>query len=286
MSLMQPQPAPDRDPGTCTVMVTVYHKNTPAELSECLESLAGQTRPAEQILIVIDGPVGDRLQQTISDFAAARPETEVVPLRDNHGSGPASRRGLAHVTGTWLARLDADDIAHPQRLEKQLDFLATHPGISVLGTALAEFEGTRTRVAGIRALPENHPEIVKYAKINSPVNHPSCMMRTAAVVDAGGYRDVPKMEDYDLFVRLIARGWRFHNMPDALTYFRMSPDVHSRRTGTDVMASEWTMQKTLVRTGLISPPRAAANLVLRTAYRLLPKKILEHAYATLFRTRD
>ncbi|MBN9643801.1 glycosyltransferase [Corynebacterium mendelii] len=268
---------------TCTVMVTVYHKNTARELTECLDSLAAQTRPAEQILIVIDGPVGGDLHRVIDDFRDHHPETTVVALPDNRGSGPASRQGLDHVTGTWLARLDADDIACPERLATQLEFLARHPGISVLGTALAEFEGDTGHVVGIRRLAENHPDIVRYATINSPVNHPSCMMRTSAVKDVGGYRDVPKMEDYDLFVRLIAGGWRLHNLPEPLTYFRMSPEVHSRRTGTDVMASEWAMQKTLVDSGLIGPVRAGVNLVARTGYRLLPKKLLKHAYTALFR---
>ncbi|AGF71384.1 glycosyltransferase [Corynebacterium halotolerans] len=275
---------------TLAALVTVYHRIVPEELSEALESLAAQTRPADEIVIVEDGPVGDRLRAVIDAFVDKRPEARTVVLARNQGSGPASAAGMATITSTFVARLDADDIAAADRFARQLDWFAAHPELDVLGTSVTELNNAAVRAGAsleeaagkVRALPEHHDAITRYLRINSPVNHPSVMMRTAAVVEAGGYRDVHHMEDYDLWARLLAGGARFHNLSEPLTYFRVSPEQFARRTGKGMFAAERQMQRNLVSYGLISRPRAVVNLVVRTAYRLLPAGLLTHVYGRLF----
>lgn len=267
---------------TLSALVTVYHRIVPTELQETLDSLSAQTRPADEVVIVQDGPISDELQRIIDAFVERTPGARTIVLARNQGSGPASEAGLKTITTDFLARLDADDIAFPERFEKQLAFFEQHPDVDVLGTALAEFHGSTETVVGKRVLPETHAELTKYALINSPINNPSVMMRTAAVKAAGGYRAVHHMEDYDLYARMLASGARFHNLPEALTYFRSSDDVFERRTGKGMFAAERQMQRNLVSYGLISKPRAMVNLVVRTAYRMLPAAALKKAYGTLF----
>ncbi len=108
------------------------------------------------------------------------------------------------------------------------------------------------------------------------------MMRTSSVIRAGGYRPVHHMEDYDLWARLLSQGARFHNLPEPLTYFRTSPEQFQRRTGRGMFAAERQMQRNLVSYGLVSRPRSWANLVIRTAYRLLPTDLLTAVYSRLF----
>ncbi|AZA14528.1 glycosyltransferase [Corynebacterium choanae] len=273
---------PDAAEPTVSVLLTVYHGNTASQLGQALDSLRRQTRPADEIIIVIDGPIGQDLQQVIATFTRQVPVATVLSRGKNEGAGIASNAGLAQVSSMWLARLDADDIAYPARLEKQLRYLAAHPDIDVLGTAMEEFTGDVNNVAGVRRLPETHADLARYIRINSPINNPSVMMRTAAVRAVGGYRNVPKMEDYDLYARLMAAGYRFHNLYEPLTYFRLDPAVFTRRTGTDVLRSEVSMQRTLAQLGLVSWPRAIANLIARTGYRLLPKRPLQRIYSRLF----
>lgn len=80
------------------------------------------------------------------------------------------------------------------------------------------------------------------------------MMRTDAVRRAGGYRDVHHMEDYDLFARALATGAHLHNLPEALTYFRVDDAQFDRRTGRDMLAAEARMQSNLVSYGMIGKP--------------------------------
>lgn len=263
-------------------LLTVYHRINPAELSAALESLVAQTRRADEIVIVEDGPVGPELRAVIDGFVDKHAEARTVTLARNQGAGPASAAGMATIDAVLIARLDADDIAAPTRFERQLAWFDAHPDTDVLGTAMAEFHDDPADVVAVRSLPETHDEIARYARINSPVNNPSVMLRREAVERAGGYRAVHHMEDYDLYARLLSTGARFHNLPEPLTHFRTSPEQFQRRTGRGMFAAECQMQRNLVSYGLVSRPRALFNLVIRTAYRLLPTGLLTAAYARLF----
>lgn len=261
---------------TLAALITVYHRIDPAQLTAALDSLVAQTRPADETVIVIDGPISGELERVVDKYDA-----RVVRLSTNQGAGPASQAGLEAITADWVARLDADDIARRDRFERQLAFAHTHPNVDVIGTAMAEFAETPGDGEAIRTLPESHAAIARYAKLNSPVNNPSVMIRRTALLQAGGYQDVHHMEDYDLYARLLATGAVFANLAEPLTYFRVSPAQFARRT--DGMAkAEWQMQRNLVSYGLISRPRAILNFVLRMTYRALPKQLLVRVYSRLF----
>ena len=268
-----------------TALVTVYHRIDPAQFRACLDSLSAQTRPADDVVIVEDGPLGPQLRAIVEQFINTYSGARSVVLARNMGAGPASAAGLATINTEFMARLDADDVAKPERFERQLEFFEQHPDVDVLGTAMDEFDGSVDQVIGTRRLPTSHAEILRYARLNSPINNPSVMMRVDAVREAGGYRDVYHMEDYDLYARMLAGGKRFHNMPEALTYFRISTSVFERRTAQGMFSAERQMQKNLVAYGLISKRRAWLNLAIRSLYRLLPSVALKAAYGRLFHRR-
>lgn len=277
-------------PSTVTVLLSAYRGTSPAELDAALTSLWRQTRPAEHVLLVEDGPLTDELSAAVDTHRRAHPELRRLPLPVNRGLGPALQAGLAEITTDYVARLDTDDAAFPERLAVQVRYLDTHPSISVVGTALREFDGDAPgditeRLGAVRRLPTTPPQTAAYARINSPLNHPSIMARTDALTSVGGYRDVHHMEDYDLFARLIAHGHKLVNLPEPLTYFRVSDAQFARRTGREMFAAEKTMQRNLVSYGLISRPRAVFNLAARTTYRLLPTRLLRKVYARLFHSQ-
>lgn len=263
-----------------SVLITVYHRIDPDELTAALDSLVTQTRMPDDILVVIDGPIPPTLRARIDDFAAAHPIVRVHALPNNLGAGPASQAGIELINADVIARLDADDIACPTRFEKQL--AAIEDGFDVVGTAMEEFATDPESPTGVRRLPETHEAIARYARINSPVNNPSVMIRRAALLAAGGYRDVHFMEDYDLYARLLSSGARFVNLPEPLTKFRVTDSQFGRRTGREMLAAEWQMQKNLVSYGLVSRPRSVVNYVVRTAYRFLPLQLLQRVYRLLF----
>ncbi|MCQ4622581.1 glycosyltransferase [Corynebacterium sp. CCUG 70398] len=272
---------PNEQPGAVTVLMSVYRNTTADELALTLDSLAAQTRPAERILVVKDGPVPHEVEDLLSATAAV----DTVALERNSGLGVALAEGFKHIDTEFVARLDSDDAAFPERLEKQLAFMREHPEVAVLGTAMQEFDGERpgpSTTGGIRRLPETHEEIARYARINSPMNHPSVLMRTEAVRRVGGYQPMHNMEDYDLWARLIAAGEKLHNLPEPLTYFRVNDAQLKRRTTAETRKAERELQAKLVQYGLISRPRAAVNLAVRNLYRALPLSTMKRVYAVLF----
>ena len=257
-----------------SALVTAYHRTGADELDLALGSLLAQTLPPDEIVLVFDGAVSDEVRQV----AAAR-GVRVVTLERNVGSGLASQAGLDTITSTYVARLDSDDVAKPERFAAQVAYLEAHPETGAVGTAVEEFADAPGDGGAIRRLPEDPHD---YLRINSPINNPSVMLRTAAVKEVGGYTDVRLMEDYDLYARLAAGGWRLHNLPEPLTYFRVNPAQFARRTGKGMFAAEKDMQARLVSYGLIGPWRARFNLAARTAYRMLPTALLTRVYAQLF----
>ena len=264
-----------------TALITVYHRVSPTELDQALKSLWSQTRPAAEVVLVEDGPLPDALEAIVVKHEAQHPNLRVKRCAVNRGSGPASQEGLKLVRTDWVARLDADDIAVPERFQRQWELHIEKPELGVIGSALAEFEGAPDNVVRVRQLPQSHEQIVSYAKMNSPVNNPSSLLRVDAVRAVGGYRDVPLMEDYDLWVRLLAAGVRFENMPEPLVRFR-ADGMFDRRSARGIFSAERQMQRTLVELGLIGRPRALFNLAARTAFRLLPTAAMSRAYKRLF----
>lgn len=266
------------DAVTIAALITAYHGTDPAELKRALASIAGQTRPADDIVIVLDGPVVEGVEAGVREFVDKQKNARFLRLAENCGSGPASQAGLETIKADFVARLDADDVAKSERFEKQAIFLQAHPEVAAVGTAVEEFEREPGDSGKIRSLPED-PR--KYAKWNSPLNNPSVMVRTAAVKGVGGYRDVHHMEDYDLFARLLGKGWELRNMQEPLTYFKVDQAQFARRTR-NMFAAERQMQRNLVEYGLISKPRSYVNLALRSAYRALPAGLLARVYSVLF----
>ncbi|MCS4535602.1 glycosyltransferase [Corynebacterium sp. HS2168-gen11] len=271
---------------TVSALVSVYHRVQPEELRLSLASLLSQTHPLDAIVIVEDGPLSPKLQQVIGDHVEQSGGiARTVVLAMNQGAGPARRAGINTIDTDFVAILDADDIAADDRIAKQLAFFAAHPQLDVVGTAVAEFEDDPRTSTNVRVLPADHAAIARYAKMNSPINNPSVMMRTAKVKEVGNYRDVHHMEDYDLFARLLAHGAKFANMPEPLTFFRVTPAQFQRRTGSEMLQAEWRMQRNLYAYGLISWPRVFFNVLVRTTYRLLPKAALHRVYAMLFHAK-
>jgi hypothetical protein len=196
----------------------------------------------------------------------------------------ALQAGIEATKCVWVARMDSDDIALPTRLAVQVQGLQDE-GCDVLGTAVAEFVDDPGMVSGVRRLPEQHGAIARAMRTRNPINHPSVMFRRQLALDAGGYRDLPGLEDYDLWARMLVAGARFHNLPDVHLHFRAGPSMLGRRRARAVAVAEIKLQRNLRTYGLIGPGRALLNLMLRSGFRLLPRPLMSRAYSLLFHAR-
>ena len=264
-----------------SVVLPVYAGADAEHLRLALASVADQTAPPTEILVVEDGPLRATQMAVLDGLEPGTVPVRRVRLDTNAGVAAAVQAGVEAASSPWIARMDADDIALPHRFEAQLAVISAG-AYDVVGTAMKEFEGDPDNVVGIRRLPEEHADIATFLKRANPVNHPTVVFRRDLVLEVGGYRPLAHLEDYDLWARMLVGGARFHNLPEPLLLFRSGDSMLARRRQRGVFRAEMTLQRNLHDYGLISRPRMAVNLAGRTAFRVLPRPLMRRAYRLLF----
>ena len=266
-----------------SVLLSLYKKEHPSFLQQSLNSLFSQTLLPNEIILVKDGPLTAELDAIVSDYAARYPILKVIPLPQNQGLGKALNEGLKHCSFDLVARMDTDDIAKPNRFEKQVKVLEEHPELDLVGAWIDEFEEDVNKVISTRKLPENYAEIAVYACSRNPVNHPVVMFRKSAVQAAGGYQHFPLFEDYYLWVRMLKNGARFYNIQESLLYFRISPDMFKRRGGWKYAMDELRFQGVMRKMGMIGWGRFLMNVAVRFPGRVIPNGLRGFLYKKLMR---
>jgi len=214
-----------------SVLLPVY--DAAATLGQALGSLWHQTFGDFEVVAVDDGSSdgsGELLR------AAAGREKRLRPVYGPHeGLVPALNRGLEACRGQYVARMDADDVAHAERLAKQVELLDGHAGVSVASSLVESFppgevgEGFRIYEAWLNGLV-SHEDICREIFIESPIPHPTAVVRRHELLELGRYRDVGWPEDYDLWLRYHAAGRTFAKVPQVLLSWREHP---GRLTHTD-----------------------------------------------------
>jgi glycosyltransferase involved in cell wall biosynthesis len=262
------------------LLVPVYDGDRPDHIRRAMRSAVDdQTVRPDQVIIVRDGPVRDELARCLDELQAASPvPVTFVPLPRNAGLGPALDQGLAASWFDVVARMDADDVAMPHRFEVELPLIAD---ADIVGAGLLEFVEDTDDIVGQRVPPTDPDQIRRYARMHDPFNHPTVVYRRAAVLAAGGYGDLPLMEDYALFARMLHSGARPVNVAEPLVYYRVGTRAFKRRGGTGLLQSELRLQRDFRRRGFISRPEYVRNVIVRGGYRLIPWRLRRAVYRPL-----
>lgn len=269
-----------------SVVLPTYGGDDPDALRVALESIVSQTRVPNELVIVRDGPVPAANKAVIGEFESEYPFVRLVRLAKNQGRAFARKVGVERCQGDFVAMMDADDISVPTRLERQATYLQDNLEIDVVGAQLLEFDPETGEEIGVRMLPTDHEKISNLAKTRSPVSQSTVMFRREAALDAGNYRDVDRMEDYGLWVRMLVSGGRFANIPEVLVKARTGYEMYERRAGWEYAREELRLQREFVALGFISPLQALRNVATRVPIRFVPNAIRAYVYETLFRTES
>lgn len=242
-----------------------------------------QTLPPDQVVLVRDGEVPGELAACLEELIAESPvPVTFVALEQSRGLGPALDAGLAASEHDVVARMDADDIALPHRFAVQLPFITA--GADIVGAGLLEFGVDVDDIVGRRTPPTDPVDIVRYARMHDPFNHPTVIYRRTAVLAAGGYGDLPLMEDYWLFARMLAGGARPANVAEPLVCYRVGAGAYQRRGGRNLLRSELALQRRLLDEGFTTRAQYVRNVVIRGGYRLLPWWVRRTAYRRIVAT--
>ena len=207
--------------------VLLPYRNAAATLHEALESVLSQRGPSFEVIAVDDGST-DASAEIVAQ--AARADRRIVPLatsEDRRGLVAALDLAARHSLAPLLARMDADDISLPGRFARQVEELERDPTLAVVGTCVRAFPAERVGEGLSRYVewqnelitPEDH---ARDLFVESPLCHPSTVIRRAAYEAVGGYREHGWWEDYDLWLRLWASGARMAKVPEVLLLWRHS----------------------------------------------------------------
>lgn len=254
-----------------SVLMSVYHKEKPEYLRQSIESIQAQTLPTDDFVLVCDGPLNAGLdsviykkQQEMGDIL------NVVRLEKNGGLGNALNEGIKHCKNELVARMDSDDIAYPDRCEKQIAVFNTYSEVSVCSGVVEEFNTTPEIVDAKRVPPETNAEIIEFAKKRNPFNHPCVMYKKSAVEAVGSYQDFYLLEDYYLWLRMLMAGYKGYNIQKPLLHMRAGSDMYLRRAGWKYAKTQKRLFRFMKDRGFIGNGQYIGSCVVRSGSALAP----------------
>ncbi len=237
-----------------SVLMSLYEKEKPAYLRECMESLIHQTLLPSEIVVVEDGALTLELDAVLDEYEKNESRIPLcrVRLPENRGLGLALAEGIRHCSYPLVARMDSDDISVPDRFRLQIRAFAAHPGLDVVGGMIAEFSTDPKHADAVRKVPLATREIYQYQRRRDALNHVSVMFKKEAVLKAGNYQDALLMEDSLLWAHMIRDHARMINLPEVLVYVRTGEDMLKRRGGFSYFKKYRSGRKKILQTGTIS----------------------------------
>ena len=248
-----------------SVCMSVYKNDKPADFLVAVRSIYNQTAVPNDIVLVVDGPVGEELKGAITILQDEIEVLNVIWLPTNQGHAAARQTGLMAAKNELVAVMDADDISVPNRFERQLKAFEEHPEVSVVGGLINEFIGTPEKVVGTRIVPEHDEDIKAYLKSRCPMNLVTVMMRKSHLQAVGGYIDWYCEEDYYLWIRLALAGYKFYNIQENLVDVRVGEEMYQRRGGWRYFKSEASLQRYMWKHDVIGLGRYLYNVAIRFA---------------------
>ncbi len=265
-----------------SVLMSVYINDDDTFFDVALTSvLKDQTRTPTQVVLVVDGPIGPEKTMIIERHEEAFPTTlEVLRLPRNIGQGPALNQGLKRCKYEYVARMDADDISLPDRFEKQIHFVSNNPEVDLSSGFVEELNSDN--LVNIRKVPLTSPELVRYSKTRSPINHGACIYRRSLVEACGGYNQFHQVQDYALFVNMMRMGAKLMNQPDILVQVRLY-DNYARKSGKKYFIEEFQLAWYFYQIGHIGAGGFIRNLAVRAFPRLLGSRAMGYLYRRFLR---
>lgn len=268
-----------------SVLMSVYKNDSPEFLKAALESIyEKQTKKPDEIVIVLDGYLTQELYKVLNEFIDDKKQfVKYIPQETNRGLGDALRIGSLECNCDYIFRMDADDISDGERFAKQSAYVEAHPDIDVLGNDISEFCNSLDENMRVRTCPEDHKDIVQMGKHRNPMNHVSVCIKKDALKKCGGYEKLLLLEDYYLWLKMIAAGCKLANLHESLVYVRVGNGFDSKR-GSKQRAIGWkVLQDYMLKNNLINKYEAMMNMIYIHIFIAIPPRLKKILYQKFLR---
>jgi len=266
---------------TISVLMTTYRGEQAERLARSLESIYRQTIAPDEMVLVIDGDINADQETVITRYANDQriARFELLRLPRNVGLGAALAIGQDHCTGTWIMRMDSDDISVDDRVEAQLAYIRDHPEIDLVGGWAEEFFENAPDNRRLKTAPSDPIALLRQLRWRNIICHPSVMLRASTMRRVGGFRSqFPYLEDWDLFVRLALVDAHLIVLPRVLVLVSTSRDQAARRGGWRHAASDVRFRTFCWRNGFLRFHEYATITPAFVGYRLAGGTVRNYLY--------
>lgn len=205
-----------------SVIMSVYNEKS-IYVEKAIDSILNQTYSDLEIVIVLDLPDNETLLRILKEYTHKDARVKLLINDRNIGLAMSLNRAIEVAHGEYLARMDADDISKPERLERELEYLINN-GLDVVSCVADKIDENGNVWGEIKPF-NNRPEVIKdLLEIQNVIIHPTVLMRTDIIKSVGGYRNFPSCQDYDLWLRLITNNYKIGIINENLFQFRKHRD--------------------------------------------------------------
>ena len=222
-----------------SVIMPVFNEET-EDLEQSIESILNQTEKRLELIIILDNPDNSEIDIFLKEYANKDQRIKYVKNDKNIGIGLTLNRGLELSKFDFIARLDADDISQPERLEIQLEYLFKNPQVSMISTNCSYIDEDGTIIGEKSSIPVKNTQIKELLPFGSTIIHSSVMYKKREVLKIGGYRQLLNCQDYDLWLRMIDSGLLIESIDSPLTIYRLrSQSITSRNALRSMLTEEY-----------------------------------------------
>ena len=267
-------------------LTSLYMEEKSDYLIRSIESMLRQTLPADEIVLVQDGPITSELSEVVNFYVQKYPNIfKVVKLDNNLGLGEALKLGVLECKNDWIARFDTDDVMLSNRIETQYEVLCKNPNLDIISSIYCEFSDDANNIV-LRNSPEIQEEILEYARRRNPFGHSSILFNKSKVLEAGNYRHYSLVEDYDLWIRMFMKDVQCYNIQKPLVYLRAGKDYYKRRSGIKYLKSILQFLKEYRDAGFFGTKDYVVTVCARTVVYLMPFSIRRFVYMRMLRSNN
>ena len=266
-------------------LLSCYANDDPDALREALSSVNEADEWFDiEVVIVIDGPVGNIIHEVIDEYRISSMNNIVVSqLPKNGGLGIALKYGVKYCSGDFIFRLDSDDISVLLRVPTQVEFLKSQPEIYAVGGFIEEFNYVPGDLSRKRKVPLSPQDIAIFSKMRNPINHVSACFRKE-FFDHITYEDMPLYEDYFLWINALRQNIKLANIEETFVHVRVVEGIGDRRSGVSYFKKDLAFALAAYKIKHFGVFGMSKFLYVRVFVRLLPKSIVSRFYNLFLRS--
>ncbi|MCL2864042.1 MAG: glycosyltransferase [Lachnospiraceae bacterium] len=260
-----------------SVLMSLYRNEKKEYLEQAIHSIMQQTLMPDEIVLIKDGSLTDALDKVVDAWQKDCPILKIHGFAENKQLGRALQKGVTLCSNDLIARMDTDDIMVATRLEHQFAYMQNHPEISAVGGYIEEFDD-KMEYGKVKKMPFGYKVVGQYGKFRNPLNHMTVMFRKKAVLEAGNYKHFPYLEDYHLWIRMLAIGQKLENMSEVLVRVRTNEGVYNRRGGLRYFARYCKLRKMQYQLDLLNMCEFLQSICFTMFMTLIPSFLRKIVY--------